>query len=244
MKYLLTLCILACAPSAVADGPTYLCNFEWATTGNGGCESGVWGRFIDGAGNQFAVLQPEGSPYGCSIFCQQSYCFSKAVGCLSLQSNCYAVSSSSGGIQVFASATCRRFSGRFFAPPSASAPAGELLFIFRNTNTNAEIAPQTVACYPGSLQFVEVSIDVPAGFNYLQVAGLHWLADDLVLEAQTPPPPCLADLFVDGVVNGADLGIALAQWGQGAGAVADINDDGVVNGADLSIILSTWGACP
>jgi probable HAF family extracellular repeat protein len=55
---------------------------------------------------------------------------------------------------------------------------------------------------------------------------------------------CLADLFVDGVVNGADLGIALSQWGQGKGAVADINRDGLVNGADLSILLSSWGACP
>jgi hypothetical protein len=55
---------------------------------------------------------------------------------------------------------------------------------------------------------------------------------------------CLADLFVDGDVNGADLGIALSQWGQGKGSVADINRDGTVNGADLSILLSAWGACP
>jgi hypothetical protein len=55
---------------------------------------------------------------------------------------------------------------------------------------------------------------------------------------------CLADLFVDGVVNGADLGISLSQWGLGAGAASDINRDGTVNGADLSIILSSWGACP
>jgi hypothetical protein len=55
---------------------------------------------------------------------------------------------------------------------------------------------------------------------------------------------CLADLFADGDVNGADLGIALSQWGQGKGSVADINRDGTVNGADLSILLSAWGACP
>ena len=55
---------------------------------------------------------------------------------------------------------------------------------------------------------------------------------------------CLADLFIDGQVNGADLGIALSQWGHGAGAVSDINRDGIVNGADLGILLSSWGACP
>jgi len=55
---------------------------------------------------------------------------------------------------------------------------------------------------------------------------------------------CLADLFADGTVNGADLGIALSQWGQGKGSVADINRDGIVDGSDLSILLNSWGACP
>ena len=58
------------------------------------------------------------------------------------------------------------------------------------------------------------------------------------------PCECLADLFVDGHVNGADLGILLNQWGLGKGAVSDINRDGTVNGADLSILLNSWGACP
>ena len=55
---------------------------------------------------------------------------------------------------------------------------------------------------------------------------------------------CLADLFADGQVDGADLGILLNQWGLGKGAVADINRDGSVDGADLSILLNSWGACP
>jgi hypothetical protein len=55
---------------------------------------------------------------------------------------------------------------------------------------------------------------------------------------------CIADIFVDGQINGADLGIALSQWGQSAGAAADINRDGIVNGADLSILLGSWGTCP
>jgi hypothetical protein len=57
---------------------------------------------------------------------------------------------------------------------------------------------------------------------------------------------CAADLFVDGSVNGADLGILLSQWGPVArgGAVADLNRDGFVNGADLGVLLSRWGPCP
>jgi hypothetical protein len=232
------------ASAACATEPVYTCNFDWATTGNGGCESGEWGQFTGADGTMFAVLQPEGSPYGCSIVCYPSYCFAPPADCVGLASNCYAVTSSSGGVQVFPSAACRRFGGKFFAPPSVSAPAGELLFVFRTSSSGPVVATHTVSCFPGAPMFVDVDIEVPAGFGYLQVIGIHWLCDDLFLEAQQPPPPCVADLFVDGVVNGADLGIALSQWGQGKGSVADINRDGIVNGADLSILLSAWGACP
>jgi hypothetical protein len=54
---------------------------------------------------------------------------------------------------------------------------------------------------------------------------------------------CLADIFVDGQVNGADLGVVLSQWGLGAGVASDINRDGIVNGADLALVLGDWGPC-
>jgi hypothetical protein len=55
---------------------------------------------------------------------------------------------------------------------------------------------------------------------------------------------CLADLFVDRQINGADLGALLSQWGQApAGTVSDINRDGQVNGADLGYLLNAWGSC-
>ena len=47
------------------------------------------------------------------------------------------------------------------------------------------------------------------------------------------------DLNCDGVVNGADLGTLLSQWGS-AGS-ADLNGDGVVNGVDLGRLLGAWG---
>jgi len=57
---------------------------------------------------------------------------------------------------------------------------------------------------------------------------------------------CLADLFVDRQVNGADLGALLAFWGPVNPALpsADINRDGAVNGADLGYLLNAWGPCP
>jgi hypothetical protein len=58
-------------------------------------------------------------------------------------------------------------------------------------------------------------------------------------------PTCAdADLFRNGMINGADLGILLSEWGPAnANTVSDINKDGFVNGADLGIMLSFWGAC-
>ena len=55
---------------------------------------------------------------------------------------------------------------------------------------------------------------------------------------------CVGDLTLEGLVNGADLGILLASWGVCTGACAsDLNHDGVVNGADLGVLLNAWGTC-
>jgi hypothetical protein len=52
----------------------------------------------------------------------------------------------------------------------------------------------------------------------------------------------LGDLNNDGVVNGADLGIAMGDWGvvPVGGCLSDLNGDGVVNGADIGILLANW----
>lgn len=58
---------------------------------------------------------------------------------------------------------------------------------------------------------------------------------------------CIADLYVDGVVNGVDLGALLAYWGpttsSAASQRADLNRDGAVDGIDLGYQLSRWGPC-
>lgn len=56
---------------------------------------------------------------------------------------------------------------------------------------------------------------------------------------------CVADIVVDGVVNGADLGLLLSQWGPATASTSgDLDANGTVDGADLSIVLATWGPCP
>jgi hypothetical protein len=55
---------------------------------------------------------------------------------------------------------------------------------------------------------------------------------------------CVADLLLDGVVNGADLGALLSAWGPCMGAcAADFDANGAVDGADLGVLLSAWGVC-
>jgi hypothetical protein len=53
---------------------------------------------------------------------------------------------------------------------------------------------------------------------------------------------CAADLSGDGVVNGLDLSLVLAGWGN-PGA-ADLNQDGTIDGLDLTALLAAWGPCP
>jgi hypothetical protein len=58
---------------------------------------------------------------------------------------------------------------------------------------------------------------------------------------------CIADLFIDGAVNGVDLGALLGYWGPTTSASAsqrcDLNRDGAVDGVDLGILLGAWGPC-
>ncbi|MFO0961840.1 MAG: hypothetical protein U0625_02925 [Phycisphaerales bacterium] len=60
-------------------------------------------------------------------------------------------------------------------------------------------------------------------------------------EGAVPAPACTGDLNNDGVVNGADLGLLLGNWGNAG--IGDINNDGIVNGADLGLLLGNWGVC-
>jgi len=57
-------------------------------------------------------------------------------------------------------------------------------------------------------------------------------------------PPCPADLFPNGIVDAADLGILLSTWGPCRGAcIADLDGDGQVGASDLATMLAAWGPC-
>lgn len=52
---------------------------------------------------------------------------------------------------------------------------------------------------------------------------------------------CNSDLSGDGLVDGTDLSMLLAQWDTDGSA--DIDGTGIVDAADLSFLLAAWGAC-
>ena len=56
-------------------------------------------------------------------------------------------------------------------------------------------------------------------------------------------PACIGDLNDDGQVNGADLGLVFAAWGE-TGVPADLGGDGTVGGEDIGLLLAAWGSCP
>ncbi|MFG0274850.1 MAG: hypothetical protein ACF8QF_07325 [Phycisphaerales bacterium] len=65
-----------------------------------------------------------------------------------------------------------------------------------------------------------------------------WYVDNIFLDISG----CLGDLSGDGVIDGADLGLLLGDWGD-PDSPADLNGSGGVDGADLGLLLGLWGPC-
>ena len=68
------------------------------------------------------------------------------------------------------------------------------------------------------------------------------LVDWLLEHRRTPPVTCPVDLNADGTVDGMDLSLLLAEWGNGIGAY-DLDGDGTVGASDLGLLFAAWGEC-
>jgi hypothetical protein len=61
---------------------------------------------------------------------------------------------------------------------------------------------------------------------------------------ETSSACCTADIYRNGRIDGADLGILLSEWGAITSTTrSDLNGDGRVDGADLGTLLANWGPC-
>ncbi|MCA9286360.1 MAG: aryl-sulfate sulfotransferase [Phycisphaerales bacterium] len=107
-------------------------------------------------------------------------------------------------------------------------PGGNTLVVGGITSQIFEVAPDKTVAW---------SLETPTAFpDYLiyRAERIHSLL--------LPIPP---DFNGDEHVDGADLGLLLAAWGdceQGVYCPADLNNDGTVNGADLGLLLAAWGS--
>lgn len=63
------------------------------------------------------------------------------------------------------------------------------------------------------------------------------------IDFQIVPPGCLGDANNDGLIDGRDVSVLLAQFGASveSGSGADFNGDGGVDGRDLSVLLANFG---
>jgi hypothetical protein len=76
--------------------------------------------------------------------------------------------------------------------------------------------------------------------------GVFKTGASIVVSGLVPANPCrVGDLDCNGIINGADLGTLLANWGPCPGGipgcVGDLNNNGIVDGGDLGSMLSNWG---
>lgn len=90
----------------------------------------------------------------------------------------------------------------------------------------------------GTHRFVGIVSNVPIGkLNFTSVLGaVTDTGFDTVRLAERALP--VGDLDADGDVDGADLGLLIANWG-GSGT-SDLDCDGTVDGADLGLLISAW----
>ncbi len=91
----------------------------------------------------------------------------------------------------------------------------------------------------GSILGVIPPEDLPVGVfsvNLLTTVDLG----DASMSGTYEPVAIIGDLNADGLVNGADLGILLSQFG--SQGTADFDNSGTVNGADLGLMLTNWSA--
>lgn len=95
----------------------------------------------------------------------------------------------------------------------------------------------TIALVEAILEGSSVDID---GLNP-QHAGLLGAGrlDVAAATAAGPVARALGDLDGDGVIDGADLGLLIGQWGAACSG-ADLDGSGTVDGGDLGILLAAW----
>ena len=118
--------------------------------------------------------------------------------------------------------------------------------VYRGTCSDLELVAcsvETPACSYGS-SLVQLTAPTCGETLLIRVSGVGDSSGtgNLSITCFGDACDCVGDLNNDDVVNGADLGLFLAAWGQ-TNPDADLTGDGIVNGSDLGLMLAAWGPC-
>lgn len=94
-------------------------------------------------------------------------------------------------------------------------------------------------------QVFEYQTHLTGHVRYRESLESPWEVQTIVIDIVPPPDCCPGDLDCNGIVDGSDLGILLAAWGDCGLDVclADLNEDGRVSGGDLGLLLGLIGPC-
>ena len=111
----------------------------------------------------------------------------------------------------------------------------ELETAFANTDSESIFA---VAFHPSDYYSPDTE-NIDAWLDFLHTQDPLGLRSATVQEILTPYDFQEGDVNHDGIVNGADLALVLADWNT-AKPDTDINADQLVNGADLALVLVNW----
>jgi len=121
------------------------------------------------------------------------------------------------------------------------------LTIFRNDSANGQLVltilenAESIFGLPQAMTSVDADQDGPA--DLLLVGSGPDQETGVVTVVQSVPVICPADFNGDGLVDGADLGLLLADFGFNPGSPADLSKDGFVNELDLLLLLKGIGSC-
>ena len=122
-------------------------------------------------------------------------------------------------------------------------------------DSNIAFNPKFVSVATGDFRLDADSPCIDTGDDFASTAGVTdvdgntrivGVAIDMgCYERQGESNRCFGDVNGDGMVDGADLALVLADFGsKGKTLPGDLNGDGLVDGADLAGVLSAWGPCP
>ncbi len=88
------------------------------------------------------------------------------------------------------------------------------------------------------------TVIIPQGetveISIVNVSGITFPNDFMLDDISLTLIAISSDLNNDGIVDGADLGLLLASWGECSGCAADLDGSGEVDGADLGLLLARW----